>query len=471
MVAAMDFWGTSVVELAASVRAKEVSAREVVDHALDRIAALDGVINAFSQVDGDAARADAAEVDRRIAAGDDVGPLAGIPIGVKDLEDARGYVTTYGSALHADDPPARRDSVHVARLKAAGCVVVGKTNTPEFGFKGVTDNPAFGHTVNPWDTTRSPGGSSGGSAAAIAAGMVQLATGSDGGGSIRIPSSLCGMSGLKTSQGRVPLGDASAPGAGTLSVRGPMARRLRDVAAALDVVVGPDPRDVFALPAPGGSWAAALERNDTPPRRVAYSPTLGFATVDAEVAAAVDAAVKELAAAGTEVVEVDTVFAEDPVMSWVYIWTASRARGQGHLKGTADWERIDPELRAQIELGLTLTAVQYAEALDACHDINLALEAAMGDADALICPTLAGQAPVLEHQGTVDGQETPTWVSFTPFVNMSRNPAATVPVGLTSAGLPIGLQVIGHQRDDLGVLRVATSIEDMTDFDHAAPLV
>jgi aspartyl-tRNA(Asn)/glutamyl-tRNA(Gln) amidotransferase subunit A len=464
----MDFWDSTVVDLAASVRRGEVTATELVEHSLGRIEDLDGSINAFTQVDATAARAAAADLDRRIAAGDDVGPLAGIPIGVKDLEDAAGYVTTYGSALHAHDPPSRRDSTHVARLKAAGCVVVGKTNTPEFGFKGVTDSPEFGHTANPWDPSRSPGGSSGGSAAAIAAGMVPLATGSDGGGSIRIPSSLCGMSGLKTSQGRVPLGDAAAPGAGTVSVRGPMARRLRDVAAVLDVVTGPDPRDVFALPAPSGPWAPALT-DLAPPARVAYSRTMGFATVDVEVAAAVDAAVRALDAAGTEIVEVASVFPEDPVMSWVYIWTASRARAQGHLRDTPDWELIDPELRSQIELGLSLTAVQYAEALDACHDINLALEAAMGDADALICPTLAGRAPVLGHQGTVDGQETPSWVSFTPFVNMSRNPAATVPVGLTSDAMPIGLQVIGHQRDDLGVLRVASAVEDLVPFTHRAP--
>jgi aspartyl-tRNA(Asn)/glutamyl-tRNA(Gln) amidotransferase subunit A len=465
----MDFWETSVVDLAAAVRSKEVSAVEVVGHALARIEELDGGVNAFTQVDAGRAQTDAAEIDRRIDAGDDVGPLAGIPIGVKDLEDAVGYVTTYGSALHTDDPPARRDSVLVARLRAAGCVVVGKTNTPEFGYKAATDNPAFGHTANPWDLTRSPGGSSGGSAAAIAAGMVPLATGSDGGGSIRIPSSLCGLSGLKTSQGRVPLGDTAAPGAGTLSVRGPMARRIRDVAAALDAVIGPDTRDIYSLPAPESSWAAALD-DVALPAKVAFSPTMGYATVDGEVAAAVAAAVDALASAGTEVVEVPSVFAEDPVMPWLHIWTASRARAQGHLKGTDDWEKIDADLRPQIEMGLTLTAVQYAEALDACHDINLSLEAAMGDAQVLICPTIAGHAPVLGKQGTIGGVESPTWVSFTPFLNMSRNPGASVPVGLTADGLPVGLQIIGRQLDDLGVLRVAAALEDLVDFDHVPAL-
>lgn len=465
----MDFREISVVELAASVHTKEVSATETVDHALSRIDSLDDRVNAFTQVDAERARADAGELDRRIADGEDVGPLAGVPIGVKDIEDATGFVTTYGSALHAQDPPAGRDSVQVARLKAAGCVVVGKTNTPEFGYKGVTDNTVFGHTANPWDLTRSPGGSSGGSGAAIAAGMVPLATGSDGGGSIRIPSALCGLSGLKTSQGRVPLGDLAAPGAGPLSVRGPMARRIRDVAAALDSVVGPDPLDIYSLPAPGESWAAGLA-DVGPPRRVAFAPTMGFATVDAQVAAAVAGAVESLAKAGTEVVESDAVFGEDPVIPWLYIWTASRALAQGHLKGTERWEMIDADLRPQIEMGLGLTAVQYAQAMAACHDINLALERAMGDADVLICPTVAGQAPVLGHQGTVDGVETSAWVTFTMCINMSRNPAASIPVGLTDDGMPIGLQVIGRQLDDVGVLRVAAAIEDLVGFDHVAPV-
>jgi Asp-tRNA(Asn)/Glu-tRNA(Gln) amidotransferase A subunit family amidase len=297
--------------------------------------------------------------------------------------------------------------------------------------------------------------------------MVPLATGSDGGGSIRIPSALCGLSGIKSSQGRVPLGGPSAPGAGLLSVRGPMARHIRDVATALDVCAGPDPTDVFAFPGPHVPFRPHLDGDVRPPR-IAYSPTLGFARVDGEVAAAVAAAVERLAAEGTEVVEVATVFPEDPILAWLHVWTASRARAQGHLRGTPEWERIDPDLRAQIEMGLSLTAVQYAEALDAMHEINLRLEAAFAAAPLLVCPALAGHAPLLGRQGTVDGVETPTWVSFTPFLNMSRNPAGTTPVGLTGDGLPIGLQVIGRQRDDLGVLRAIAAVEDLVGFDAVA---
>ncbi|HEY5252291.1 MAG TPA: amidase, partial [Acidimicrobiales bacterium] len=207
----MDFRTESVSELADQVRKGERSARDLVAHALARIEADNPRLNAFVAVDGERALAVAESIDQRVASGGDPGPLAGIPIGVKDLEDAAGFVTTLGSPLLADAEPARVDSPLVARLTAAGCVVVGKTNTPELGWKPDTDNGLFGPTLNPWNLEHTPGGSSGGSAAAIAAGMVPLATGSDGGGSIRIPAACCGLSGMKASMGRVPMGGADAP--------------------------------------------------------------------------------------------------------------------------------------------------------------------------------------------------------------------------------------------------------------------
>src|SRR4051794_2119166 len=240
----VDFLSTSAAELAAMVRRKEISSRELVQHALDRIDAVDRAVNSFVEVDGTRALADAAAVDESIAAGGDPGPLAGLPIGVKDLEDAVGFRTTKGSNLCAGRPPATVDSELVARLKGAGCVVVGKTNTPELGHKADTNNLVFGATRNPWDLSRTSGGSSGGSSAAIAAGLVPLATGSDGGGSIRIPSALCGLSGLKPSLGRVPSGGVEPPDWGHLSSKGVMARRISDVALALDSVIGPEQTDL-----------------------------------------------------------------------------------------------------------------------------------------------------------------------------------------------------------------------------------
>lgn len=462
-----DLTRATLRDISRAIRERSLSCRELMQALLARIAQVNPRHNAIVSLrPEDELLAEADRHDALLAQGRWLGVLHGVPQAIKDLAMTRGLRTTLGSRILKDNVPAT-DSLFVARMRAAGAIVVGKTNTPEFGFKGVTDNPAFGATTNPWDTTRSPGGSSGGSGAALAAGMVPLATGSDGGGSIRIPSSLCGLSGLKTSQGWIPNGDPSPPGAGTLTVRGPMARRIRDVAVALDAVTGPHPHDIFAFPGKPDSWAALLD-DVAPPARVAFSPTLGFAAVDSEVAAAVGAAVGRLAGAGTEVVEVPSVFDRDPTAPWIQIWTASRARAQGHLKGGPEWDLIDADLRAQIEYGLGLTAVQYAEALDACHLINLSIESAMADASVLICPTLAGHAPVLGHQGTIDGEETPGWVGFTPFLNMSRNPAATVPVGLTGDGLPIGLQIIGHQRDDATVLAVAAAIEDLVGFDRVA---
>ena len=225
----MDFRQTTILDLTQQVQTGQTSCKALVTAALQNIHRLDPVINAFCAVDDARALDEAAKIDQRLAAGEHL-PLAGIPFGVKDLEDAQGYITTFGSAFHTEDAPALEDSELVRRLRAAGAIVVGKTNTPEFGYKGKTDNVPFGVTKNPWDLTRTPGGSSGGSSAALAAGMVPLATGSDGGGSIRIPAALCGLSGIKTSQGRVPNGGPKPTGSGLLTVKGPMTRRIRDAA-------------------------------------------------------------------------------------------------------------------------------------------------------------------------------------------------------------------------------------------------
>src|SRR5690606_38223767 len=304
---AVDFRRTTVAALAADVAARRVSARELTAAAIDLVDRLDPELNAFVAVDADAALAEAAAIDERIAAGQEVGPLAGIPLAVKDLEDACGFVTSHGSAAFASGQPATDDSPLVARLRAAGCVVVGKTNTPELGWKADTENPVFGATRNPWDTERSPGGSSGGSAAAVAGGLVPLATGSDGGGSIRIPSAVTGLTGFKPSLGRVPSGGAAPPDWPLLSTKGPMARTARDLALVLDAVVGPESTDLASLPLPEASWSRSLE-DLHPPRAVVWSPTLGYAPVDAEVRAVCEAAVRRLEEAGTAVEVVDRVF-------------------------------------------------------------------------------------------------------------------------------------------------------------------
>ena len=465
----MDFRDVTVADLAAEVSKGGVSARELVGAALERIDRLDEQLGAFVALDAESALAEAAAVDERIARGEDVGPLAGIPLAVKDLEDVAGFVTTHGSMAFASGPAATDDSPLVERLRAAGCVVVGKTNTPELGWKADTVNPVFGATHNPWDLERSAGGSSGGSAAALAAGLVPLATGSDGGGSIRIPSAVCGLSGLKPSLGRVPNGGDRAPGWPMLSTKGVMARRIRDVTLALDAVVGPEATDLDSLPLPEASWSRSLSEVGTP-RKVGWSPTLGYAQVDSEVLAVCEAAVRRLEALGSEVGVVDSVLPEDPVADWLPMVAAACLRSLGRFEGTDAWGSIDPGLVALMEWARSsVTPVRVFEAIDACHRSNLALVELFHEVSLLLLPTVAGQTPRIGGNGTIDGQEDVNWVRFTYPFNMTRSPAGTVCAGFTADGMPVGLQVVGPQHADVAVLRLVALLEDELAIDRRAP--
>ncbi|MEZ5139131.1 MAG: amidase [Acidimicrobiales bacterium] len=338
---AMDFRRIDLEDLADQVRQRTISSRELTELALARIDATNPAVNALVAVDGERALAEADDIDRRVAAGEDLGPLAGIPIGVKDTEDAIGFRTTQGSALFADRPSATADSILVDRLREAGCVIVGKTNTPELAWKADTDNRIFGRTGNPWSLDRSAGGSSGGSSAAVAAGMVPLATGSDGGGSLRIPASLCGLTTLKASLGRVPAGGPTPPGWADLSSKGVLCQSARSTAYALDAVIGPDPTDLRALPMPDESWRDAVEDVHAP-LRVLWSPTLGYAVLDDEVRAACEAAVRRLEDQGTEVIVVDDVFDEDPAVPWLQLSLLANLRAvqQADPDG-ARWSELD----------------------------------------------------------------------------------------------------------------------------------
>ncbi|MFP5320423.1 MAG: amidase [Acidimicrobiia bacterium] len=464
------FRGTTVAEVAEEVRTGRRSAREQVERSLAAIDALDDRVHAFVLVDAERALAAADEIDRRVAAGEDVGPLGGVPLAVKDVEDVAGLVTTHGSALHADDAPAERDSEHVARLRAAGCVIVGKTNTPEFGWTADTSNQIFPTTLNPWDLERSAGGSSGGSGAAISAGMVPLATGSDGGGSIRIPSALHGLSGIKTSLGRVPGGGPRPARWMHLSTKGPMARRIRDVALALDAVTGFEPTDLHSLPPHHGpSWSESLH-DVLPPRRVLWSPDLGYGTVDREVADVCRAAVDRLADGGTEVVEVPSVFDEDPAVAWASVAYGAIHRTVAHHRGTEAWERITPGLRTMFDLLAEQSATDVLRAIDAGHELNHRLVELLHGGAVLLCPTVAGQAGRAGSPGTVDGGETMGWVAFTYPFNLTGSPAGTVCAGRTADGMPVGLQVIGPRFGDAVVLRTIALLEDLLEVDTVAPL-
>ena len=469
-MADIDFRTTPLADLTRSVRSKELSARELTAAALARIERLNPIYNAFVAVDGDRALDEAAAVDSAIAQGADPGPLAGIPLGVKDLQNTIGYCTTYGSALHADDPPAVADDPFVARMRAAGCVVVGKTNTPEFGWMGNTTNAIFGPSTNPFDTSRGPGGSSGGSSAALASGMVPLATGSDGGGSIRIPSACCGLSGMKPSLGRVPAGGPNPPGWVDLSTNGPMARRITDVARALDVAVGPDPTDLRSLPRPEANWLAALDDPHVP-MRIAYAPTLGYATVDAEVAAACDRAVGVLESLGADIVVLESVFDADPVGDFLTLTGAATLRTLRPLMGHPRWEELHPVLRHFVDAAQATTAEQLLLVFDRFHRMNLRLVELFRTSRILVTPTCSGLAPFAgQLTSWVNGEETANWIQFTYPFNMTRSPAASVCIGLSGDGLPIGLQLVGPQHGDLVVLRTAAALEEALGLDTLAPL-
>ena len=391
-----DFRSITVEELVRRIKTRELSATEVTDAALERIERLNPALNAFVAVDADAARTQAADIDRALDSGAEVGPLAGVPIGVKDLADAAGFQTTRGAMHLADVAPASEDSTEVARMRAAGCVIVGKTNTPEAGWTGDTFNSVFGATVSPWGSNRSPGGSSGGTSAAISAGMIPLGTGSDGGGSIRIPSSLTGLSGHKPTQGRVPSGP-SPLGAADLSTVGPLARRIRDVALVLDVVSGPSPGDLRSL----DPIAPLRPRLDDPPApaRALWCPSIEGSPVDDEILASCVGAVGRMKQAGVEVVGADPVMPEI-IGPFVMLFYGGMVPVYRDLFGTSAWEEITPGLRDILEgADQRLTADSIEDARKAAQAASIRLAEVMAGFDALLSPTVVGQTPVCEGPG------------------------------------------------------------------------
>ena len=470
-MASIDFRHQALGDLADQVQSGKVSARELAEAALERIDALNPTMGAFVAVDGDSALAEAALVDERLARGEDVGPLAGIPIGVKDTEDAKGFRTTLGSKLFADRPPAGSDSVLVDRLRQAGCVIVGKTNTPELAWKSDTDNLVFGRTANPWSHERSAGGSSGGSAAAVAAGMVPLATGSDGGGSLRIPASLCGLTTIKCSLGRVPAGGPNPPDWADLSSKGVLARTARDTGLALDVVIGPEPTDLRSLPMPEQSWVESLASVGAP-RRVLWAPTLGYAVVDPEILAVCEKAITALEGSGTEVIKVDSVFDEDPAVPWLHLSLAASLRTVLAADPNGDrWGDLDPQLASMMDWARsTATTTTTLEVQDVAHHMNLRLVELFHKAPLLLTPTVAGQTPTGDGFGMVHGVEDASWVRFTYPFNLTRSPAGSVCAGFASDGMPIGLQVVGPQHADVAVLRLLAHIEDLLDISPVCPV-
>jgi aspartyl-tRNA(Asn)/glutamyl-tRNA(Gln) amidotransferase subunit A len=462
-----DLCWMTAADLAAAIARRKVSPVEVVDAVLARIDK-HARLNAYVTVDADGARRAAKAAERAVGKrGARLGPLHGVPFSVKDLIVTRGVRTTFGTPLYRDHVPAD-DAPSVARMKAAGAIMVGKTNTPTFGWVGVTDNLLFGPTRNPWSPGHTPGGSSGGAGAAVAAGLAPLAIGTDGGGSIRKPSAWTGTFGLKPSYGRVALHPHGA--AWSLSHAGPMTRTVKDAALMLAVMAGPDDRDQYSLPAAGVDYVRAL-RGGVKGLRIAYSETLGFApAVDPEVRAATARAARVFRELGARVDAVDPRW-PSPYDCWrTTFYGGIATRLSAYLDRKAE---IDPGLLAIVEEALAYPPTRYVQAwFDRLawwdHPRRFFEKYDLLLSPAVACPPLPlGQLFASAIGGVKVGRDAGSAFTF-PF-NLTGQPAASVPCGFTRAGLPIGLQVVGRRFDDATVLRACAAFEAARPWAHLRP--
>lgn len=435
-----------------------ISPVEVAEGLLNRIEALDARVNAFCLTDAGSTLADAQASEERWFRGDALSPLDGVPVAVKDLLVTKGWPTLRGSRTISPNQPWLEDAPSVARLREAGAVLLGKTTTPEFGFKGTNDNTLTGTTRNPWDLSKTPGGSSGGSAAALAAGMTPLALGTDGGGSVRIPASFTGTFGLKPSFGRVAAYPLSP--FGTLAHVGPMTRTVEDAALLMNELAKPDARDWYQAPNTTADYRTGLD-DGVRGARIAYCPTLGWAkSVDSDVSAAVHRAALAFQDMGAQVDEIDPPI-EDPSDIFRTLWWG--AAGQ-YLGGLAPDQKalLDPALLTMVEDGAEFDLPRYFEAMLARGRFGSAMRQWMTGFDFVLTPATA--VPAFGVDRIAPGETDPhwLWMPWTPFsypFNLTQQPAASINCGYTASGLPIGLQIVGRMFDDASVLRAARAFE------------
>jgi aspartyl-tRNA(Asn)/glutamyl-tRNA(Gln) amidotransferase subunit A len=442
-------------------RRRTISPVEATQLALKRIAAVNPELNAMNLVDEAGALAAARDSEARWTKGAPRGLLDGVPVTIKDLMLTRGWPTLRGSKNIRKDQAWEEDAPAVARLREDNAVILGKTTSPEFGWKALGDSPLTGITRNPWKTNHTPGGSSAGAAAAAAAGMGVLHTGTDAGGSIRIPASFCGIVGHKPTYGRVPQYPPS-PFA-IVAHAGPMTRTVPDAALMLTVMARPDDRDAYALPPAELDFTVGLE-DGIKGMRIAYSPRLGYAKVDPEVAASIAAAAKVFAELGAQVEEADPGF-DSPRDAFYVLWASGGTKVISNFS-PREHAAMDPGLVAMGKVGEHFSSKDYLDAEAIRAALILRMNMFHRKYDLLLTPTVAVPAlPV--GQDLNDPATEKHWIDWTPFsypFNMTRQPAISVPCGLTKAGLPIGLQLVGRLHDDARVLRAAYAYETARPF-------
>lgn len=457
----------SATKLVKGFAKKKFSPVDVAKACLAQIERHDGAINAMCGVHADEALAQAKASEKRWLKGEPMGPVDGVPVLIKDLLLVRGWKTLRGSKTVDPDQAWDNDAPSVARLRECGAVFLGQTTTPEFGWKGVTDSPLTGITRNPWDLSKTPGGSSGGSSAAAAAGYGPLTLGTDGGGSIRIPAGFAGIFGLKPSFGRVPAWPLSP--FGTVAHVGPMTRTVEDSALMMNVIARPDARDWHALPYDGRDYTSGLNKG-VKGLRVAYSRTLGYVQVDPEIVRLVDDAVKTLEELGAVVEEADPGF-EDPANIFRVLWWSGVRSLLGKL-AKEKLDLLDRDLAEVVEQSRSITLEDHLEAVRLRGLLGGQMRQFMQGYDLLLTPTLpiaAFDAGQLFPKGHDDKAK---WVNWTPFTypfNLTQQPAASVPCGFTRSGLPAGLHVVGRMFEDATVLRACQAYEQATDWMERRP--
>jgi len=459
-----DLAFTSAAELAALIAQRVVSPVEIVDIVLDRIEKTQPTLNAFITVCADEARAAAKEAEAAVMRGDALGPLHGVPFAVKDLVNTAGLRTTFGSWAFADNVP-RADSPSVARLKAAGAVLVGKTTTPEFGHKCFTEAPLFGRTANPWDLARTCGGSSGGAAAAVAAGLGPIGIGTDGGGSSRIPAACCGVVGFKQTLGLVPH-DLTPDGFGNQSHITPMTRTVMDAALMLQAMAGPHRCDPHSLGLAVPDFvAAARPDGDLKGVRIAWRPLLGNTILSREVRDACEQALAVFAELGAIVEPVDDNFTGTEPIWLILTQSFWNARFRRYVAQFGN--RMSETLLRQMDNGAGHTAVELQEAMFERTRVFREIQDWFERYDIVATPTLSRTALAIDHDFfapiKIDGQVADTvrkaWYPYTLPFNLSGNPAVTLPCGFDADRLPIGLQLVGPHLGDARLLRAAALFE------------